>query len=251
MKSQMSKSLIMSTFIVLFLFVSTHSWAQSSKEFNVPLIGATAPSFKAETTNGPINFPKDFGNHWKVLFCHPRDYTPVCSSELIELAKMQDDFKKLGVELVVISTDNLESHRTWVKMLEKVTYKGEKTPTIEFPLVDDHKAEVAKKYGMIHHPASTTRNVRGVYVIDPNNVIQSTLFYPMTVGRNMEELKRSIIALQQVHKHNEKVFTPANWQPGGDVLLPYLTDEQKAKLNSDDPEVYEVAWFMQFQQLKD
>lgn len=235
----------------LLIFVTAQAWSQPSDKFNVPLIGSKAPSFKAESTNGPVHFPKDFGKKWKVIFCHPRDYTPVCSSELIELAHMQDDFKELGIELLVVSTDNLESHQSWKKMMEKVTYKNKTTPEIHFPMVEDQKAEIAKKYGMIHHPVSTTRDVRGVYVIDPNNVIQSTLFYPMTVGRNINEIKRSIIALQQVHKHEEKIFTPANWQPGGDVLLPYLTEEQKEKLKSNDPDVYEVAWFMQFKKLQD
>ena len=234
--------------IVSFLIVSV-AYSQPSEKFNVPLIGSKAPSFKAESTNGKINFPSDFGKKWKVLFCHPRDYTPVCSSELLELAHLQDDFEEMGVELVVISTDNLKSHQSWVGMLEKITYKGKETPTIEFPLVDDHKAEVAKKYGMIHHPASTTENVRGIYVIDQDNIIQSTVFYPMTVGRNMEELKRSIIALQEVQKHQEQVYTPANWQPGGDVLLPYLTKKQKSQIQNADPNVYEVAWFMQFKKL--
>jgi peroxiredoxin (alkyl hydroperoxide reductase subunit C) len=227
-------------------FVVTSMWSQKDNG-RIPLIGDTAPSFTTESTVGKINFPQDYANSWKIIFSHPRDFTPVCSSELLELAYMQNDFNELNVKLLVLSTDLLSQHFSWKKALEEIEYKGNPTTKIEFPLVPDDEFKISRLYGMLHTPVSTTRDVRGVYIIDPDNVIRSIVFYPMEVGRNIDEIKRTIIALQTTRENN-LVVTPANWAPGGDVLLHHLTTENMAKLERLDPSVYQVSWFMTFKQ---
>lgn len=225
-------------------FSLTQLYAQENRNFKIPLIGDTAPTFTAETTKGTITFPSSFGNKWKILLSHPQDYTPVCSSELLELANMQNDFEELNTKIVVVSTDKLETHEQWIKSLEELKYKGRETQKIKFPLVDDNDKTVAKLYGMIHPSTNTTKDVRGVYIIDPHDVIQAEIFYPMTVGRNLDEIKRTLIALQTSKK--EAVATPANWNPGDDVMVPY---KKSAKENEADG-LYDIAWYMTFKKSK-
>ncbi len=219
-------------------------FSQSSNK--IPLIGSEAPSFKAETTNGKIKFPDDYGSNWKILFSHPRDFTPVCSSELLELAYRQSEFDRLGVKLAVISTDNLDQHKMWKAHLQELNYKNRGTQQINFPIIDDHEAKVSDMYGMIHRPVSTTEDVRGVFIIDGNNIVRSVNFYPMQVGRNMDELVRIVEALQTTDQ--AKVLTPANWNEGDDVLVPYFpyTKEQLAEnpeLKDDFYNVGDRMWF--------
>ena len=192
----------------------------------IPLIGSKAPSFTLESTNGKITFPDDYGKSWKVLFSHPQDFTPVCSSELLELAYLQDQFNKLNTKIAVISTDEIKIHNLWKEQLEGLNYKNRGPQKIYFPIMDDHKAVISREYGMLHEPTSTVRDVRGVFIIDGNNIIRSVNFYPMNIGRNMDEVVRIIEALQTAD--NEKVLTPANWTKGDDVLVPYFpyTSEQ-------------------------
>jgi peroxiredoxin (alkyl hydroperoxide reductase subunit C) len=227
--------------LLLVGFSLNQLWAQEDRNFKIPLIGDTAPSFTAETTNGTLEFPSSLGKKWKVLFSHPQDYTPVCSSELLELANMQKEFDDLNVKLVVVSTDKLATHVQWVKALEELKYKNRVTQKIKFPLVDDYNQVVSKLYGMIHPSSNSTKNVRGVYIIDSDNIIQSISFYPMTVGRNMEELKRSVIALQTAKEG--VASTPANWVPGEDILVPYKLATPK---ENEAAGLYDVAWFMTF-----
>lgn len=208
------KKLLFLTLMMVFTFTS---WSQN----NIPLLGETAPSFTAETTNGKINFPEDFGKSWKILFSHPKDFTPVCTSEILGLAKMQDEFDELNVKIAVISVDNLTSHNDWKKYMEDILLEQKKEPVkINFPFIDDNSARVSNKYGMLHAWENETRDVRGVFIIDPENVIQSIIFYPMNIGRNLEEIKRTVIALQFSEK--EQVMTPANWNYGDDVLMKYI-----------------------------
>ena len=218
--------------------------SNEDRSFRIPLIGEKAPSFTAETTNGSINFPEDFGHHWKILFSHPKDFTPVCSTEILELAHLQNQFDKLGVKLVVVSTDRLETHHQWKKALEMVKLDDRDVVKIKFPLVDDENIIVSKLYGMIHSETNTTRDVRGVFIIDPNNIIQAIYFYPMNVGRSTDELVRMITALQLTAK--EKVSTPANWKEGKDVLV---KSPPKADANSSTAETagyHSPAWFLWF-----
>jgi len=231
--------------LMLFCLVTTLTWSQNSMK--IPLIGEKAPSFEAASTNGQINFPNDFGNNWKILFSHPKDFTPVCSSEILELANMQSDFEKLGVKLLVISTDKLSNHVEWKKSLESISYQGNAPQKISFPFVADDNLTISKSYGMLHAQVSNTKDVRGVFIIDPKNVIQAVYFYPMSVGRNMEEIKRTVIALQTAQ---DNIVTPANWQPGDDVILSYLTKEDKLAREQSDPSIYEIAWYMIYKKTK-
>jgi peroxiredoxin 2/4 len=222
------------------------SQAQDSKETRIPLIGEPAPKFTAESTSGTINFPDDYFAKWKILFSHPADFTAVCSSEILELANLQNDFKGLNAQLVVVSTDAVSSHIEWVKSLESAKYKSREPVKINFPLVSDKSLEVSKEYGMIHSYSSTTKDVRGVFIIDPNDKIRAIFFYPMEVGRNLDELKRTLIALQTAEKQN--VLIPADWQPGQDVMLhsPKTSAEADKLSEKDTPGVYSINWYMWF-----
>jgi peroxiredoxin 2/4 len=229
-------------FLMAVIFISANVNAQEQ----IPLIGSKAPSFTAESTQGKITFPDDYGKNWKILFSHPQDFTPVCSSELLELAYMQSDFEKLGVKMAVISTDNLDQHSSWVKYLEEVDYKGRGTQQIKFPLFEDQKAKISKKYGMLHKPVSTSQFVRGVFIIDENNIVRSVNFYPMEVGRNIDEIQRVVVALQTTDKAD--VLTPANWNKGDDLIVPYFpyTNEELVQNPELEKKYYNVGnriWF--------
>jgi peroxiredoxin (alkyl hydroperoxide reductase subunit C) len=209
-----------------------------------------APQFTAESTMGKITFPDDYDMKWKILFSHPADFTPVCSTEIIELAELQAEFEKLGTKLVVVSTDGLESHLQWIKSLEAIKYKGNSVPKITFPLVADKNLAVSKKYGMIHSYTSVTRDVRGVFIVDPSDRIRAIFFYPSDVGRNLDEIKRTLIALQTAEKNN--VVTPANWKPGQDYMLhPPKSQAEADKLNQKhDPDLYSLDWYIWFKKVK-
>lgn len=220
--------------------------ADEDKNFRIPLIGEKAPSFSAKTTNGDMVFPDDFGTRWKILFSHPQDFTPVCSSELLELARLQKEFDKLGVKLAVISTSPLETHELWKKALEEISYKGQPATKIKFPLIDDDSRVISRQYGMIHPSISGTKSVRGVFIIDPDNVIQAVYFYPMNVGRNSEELLRSVMALQTA---DDVLMTPSDWKAGDDLMVavPPVTDQRTENVPDG---FYKLAWFMWYEKAK-
>lgn len=220
------KRILLSVVIFAFCAVSV------SAQHKIPLIGTKAPSFTTNSTNGVITFPDDFGKSWKILFSHPQDFTPVCTSELLELANMQNEFKKMNVNVAVISTDNVERHKEWKTSLEEMNYKGRNTPKIEFPIMADKKALISNMYGMVHPTVSTDKDIRGVFIIDPDNNICSINFYPMQVGRNINEILRTIVALQKVNK--EMVFTPANWENGDDVIVPHYPYTEKELAENPD-----------------
>jgi len=237
-------------FLLIFIIASASTFSQEKKDdIRVPLIGESAPVFEANSTNGHIKFPDDYFSKWKILFSHPADFTPVCTSEILELAALQDDFDQLNTAIIVISTDGLNSHIEWVKSIEGLTYKNVKTVKIKFPLVSDEGLEISKKYGMLHPYSNSTRDIRGVFIVDPDNKIQAIFYYPSTVGRNLEEIKRTLIALQTHYKHD--VLTPANWTPGDEVLIPSPASMREAdKLKSkNDPNLREVDWYMWFKKL--
>lgn len=242
----MKKALLITALIPVFTSMLS---AQPEQETRIPLIGEKAPVFKAESTKGLINFPDDYFGKWKILFSHPADFTPVCSTELLELAAMQEEFSKLNTQLVVISVDGKNSHIEWVKSLEEIRYKGRETPEIDFPLVADPNLQISKSYGMIHPNSSSTRDVRGVFIIDPDNKIRAIFFYPMATGRNIDEIKRTLVAMQLSDKLN--VFTPANWQPGQDVLLPAPATKQDADRRAEDrdPRLSSLDWYIWFMKL--
>jgi peroxiredoxin (alkyl hydroperoxide reductase subunit C) len=230
--------------ILLAMFSASQLFSQDNNVVRIPLIGETAPSFTAESTNGKINFPEDFYGKWKILFSHPADFTPVCTSEIIILAQMQKDFNKLDTKVAVLTTNGLNSHITWKKSMESIRYNSKETTTIDFPIISDNNLEISKKFGMIHPYSNTTHDVRGVFIIDPNDKIRAIFFYPDEVGRNMEEIKRTLMALQMADKKN--VLTPCNWKPGDDVFLPAPKSEIDAnKLAAKkDSDLYEITWYM-------
>lgn len=241
----MKKVILLTTVMVLSSALLT-AQADEDKNFRIPLIGEKAPTFTAETTNGSLVFPDDFGGKWKILFAHPQDFTPVCSSELLELASLQKEFDKLNVKLAVISTSPLETHVQWKKALEEVEYKGRAATKIKFPLIDDDNKLISRQYGMIHPSISGTKSVRGVFIIDPQNVIQAVSFYPMGVGRSTEELLRSVKALQVA---NDLHMTPSDWKVGDDLLIttPPVTDQSDENVPDG---FYKLSWFMWFEKAK-
>lgn len=185
----------------------------------LPLIGETAPAFKAETTQGPVNFPEDYKGKWVVFFSHPADFTPVCTTEFMTFAAMHDEFKALNCELLGLSIDSTYSHIAWLRTIkEKIEYKGMKNIEVTFPVISDLTMEVSRKYGMLQPNASTTQAVRAVFIIDPQSKVRAILYYPLSNGRNMDEIKRLLIALQ--HTDQYKIATPANWRLGDDVIVP-------------------------------
>ncbi len=187
--------------------------------YTMPRIGDKAPSFKAKTTQGDINFPEDFKGKWIILFSHPADFTPVCTSEFMTFGSMAADFEALNCQLVGLSIDGLYSHIAWLRTIqEKIEYKGMKNIEVKFPLIEDITMNVAKTYGMVQPGESSTQAVRAVFFIDPKGVVRTILYYPLSLGRNFDEIKRILIGLQTADNFN--VALPADWRPGEDVIVP-------------------------------
>lgn len=212
--------------------------------YSMPRIGDKAPSFKAKTTQGEINFPGDFQGKWKILFSHPADFTPVCTSEFMTFATMEQEFAALNTQLVGLSVDGLYSHIAWLRAIkEKIEYKGMKNVEVKFPLIEDITMEVAKMYGMIQPGESATQAVRAVFFIDPNDVIRAIVYYPLALGRNFDELKRVIIALQTAD--NFGVALPADWRPGDNVIVPPAGScgVAKSRMDGDEEGVVCHDWY--------
>ncbi|HNY37748.1 MAG TPA: peroxiredoxin [Petrotogaceae bacterium] len=216
----------------------------------MPLIGDKAPEFKAKTTQGDINFPQDYKGKWVILFSHPADFTPVCTTEFMTFATMADEFRALNTELVGLSVDSLYAHIAWLRKIQEIEWNGMKHVEVKFPLIEDIKMDVAHKYGMIQPGQSSTQAVRAVFIIDPNAVIRTILYYPLSTGRNFDEIKRIILALQKAD--NDKVATPANWKPGDDVILPTAGScgVAKERMESKSEDTYCLDWFMCFKKEK-
>lgn len=214
-------------------------------EVNVmPRIGEKAPAFEAVTTQGKINFPADFKGKWKILFSHPADFTPVCTSEFMTFGKMADEFEALNCQLVGLSVDGLYSHIAWLRTIrEKIEYKGMKDVEIHFPLIDDVSMKVAKLYGMIQPGESETSAVRAVFFIDPKDMIRTIMYYPLALGRNFDEIKRVLVGLQTVD--NFGVALPADWRPGDEVIVPTAGSCGVAKERVEDKsgEIHCYDWF--------
>ncbi|HAE21790.1 MAG TPA: peroxiredoxin, partial [Spirochaetaceae bacterium] len=188
---------------------------QDSVQISMPRIGDKAPAFKAVTTQGEIEFPKQYEGKWVILFSHPADFTPVCTSEFMTFAKREPEFDALNTKLVGLSVDGLYSHIAWLRTIkEKIEYKGMKDVEVKFPLIEDITMDVAKKYGMIQPGESNTKAVRAVFVIDPKGIIRTIIYYPLSMGRNFDELVRVIQALQTADAFS--IATPADWRPGDD-----------------------------------
>lgn len=190
-------------------------------------LGDIVPDFTAETTEGPIRFHEWLGNSWGVLFSHPKNYTPVCTTELGYTAKLKPEFERRNVKAIGLSVDKLEDHHGWAKDIEET-----QGAALNFPLIADADRKVADLYDMIHPNASDTFTVRSVFVIDPNKKLRLSLTYPASTGRNFDEILRVVDSLQLTDKH--KVATPVNWKNGEDVIIvPALKNEDAAKLFPD------------------
>ncbi|MEE8150030.1 MAG: peroxiredoxin [candidate division Zixibacteria bacterium] len=186
-------------------------------------LGTTAPDFVQESTEGTINFHEWLGDCWGVLFSHPADFTPVCTTELGAASKLKNDFKKRNVKIIGLSVDSLDSHKKWIEDINQT-----QDTNVNFPLIADADRKVATLYGMLHPEASETVTVRSVFVIDPDKKVRLTLTYPAATGRDFNEILRVIDSLQLTSYH--QVATPANWKQGGDcVILPSITDPDEMK----------------------
>ena len=211
-------------------------------------IGDKAPAFEADSTMGKISFPVDFEGQWVIFFSHPSDFSAVCTTEFIFFANMMNEFENLNTKLIGLSVDGLSSHLEWLYKIEtEISFHGITNTKIKFPLIADLSGEIANQYGMIHPEASLVKAVRSVFFIDPNGIIRSILFYPFSTGRNFDEIKRILISLQLSDKLN--ISTPANWQPGDEVV-------SKAPNNINDLEHISRktinksgAWFLSLEEL--
>jgi alkyl hydroperoxide reductase subunit AhpC len=201
-------------------------------------LGDTAPDFEAETTDGKIRFHDWIGDHWAVLFSHPKDFTPVCTTELGYMAKLKPEFDKRGVKVIGLSVDPVDKHSGWAKDIEET-----QGTAVNFPMIGDADYKVSKLYGMLPAEASgdpakrtaaDNQTVRNVFIIGPDKKVKLILVYPMTVGRNFDEVLRVIDSLQLGAKH--KVATPVNWKPGEDVIIAGSVSNDEAK------ETYPDGW---------
>lgn len=186
----------------------------------IPRIGDTAPDFKANTTQGEIQFADWQAGKWVILFSHPADFTPVCSTELSEFARRSKEFADLDAKLIGLSVDSIHSHMAWRENLRSIF-----DVEIGFPMIADVDMKVAKQFGMIHDNTSATATVRAVFVIDPKRAIRALVYYPMNVGRNIDEVKRLLQGLQTADKH--ACACPVDWKPGQDVVVPPPKSEKE------------------------
>lgn len=192
----------------------------------MPLIGDKAPAFEAETTKGKIRFPEDFEGRWVILFSHPSDFTPICTSEFILFGAMQQEFAEMNCRLLGLSVGTNASHTAWLRSIrDRIEFKGHKNVRVDFPLIADMSMDVARKYGMIQPGASTTAAVRAVFFIDPEARVRAIVYYPMQLGRNFDELKRILQGLQTIDALH--VSLPADWRPGDEVIVPMKGDDME------------------------
>ena len=186
---------------------------------SMPRLGDPAPAFTASTTQGPITFPGDYAGRWVILFSHPADFTPVCTTEFMTFASRQAEFASYHTDLVGLSVDGLYSHIAWLRTIkETITFGDLEDIEVRFPLIDDVSMEVARKYGMIMPGEDSTKAVRAAFVIDPHGIIRTIIYYPLSTGRNVDELLRVVQALQTADHF--AVATPADWRPGDRVIVP-------------------------------
>lgn len=208
---------------------------EEQEVITMPRIGDKAPDFKAKTTHGEKKL-SDYEGKWLIMFSHPADFTPVCTTEFIAFTEIYPELQKRNVDLMGLSIDSNYSHIAWVRRI-----KEKLDVDIPFPIIEDLRMEVSKKYGMIHPGESTTAAVRAVFIIDPEQVIRAIIYYPLNSGRNMDEILRLIDALQTVDEH--KVATPANWRPGDKVIVPPPGTTVDAEKRME--EGYEcIDWFL-------
>lgn len=220
----------------------------SNNDYLFPLIGDTAPKFTAITTNGKINFPNDYIGHWVILFSHPMDFTPVCTTEFLSFQSAIPDFEKQNTKIIGLSVGSLPSHLAWFRSIyDDISFKNQKNVKITFPVIVDIDLHVAKLYGMIHPNTSDTKTVRAVFIIDPHAIIRTILYYPQTTGRNIHEILRILTALQTTDAFG--VSTPSDWEPGMPVIEPSpqtMSDIQKI-MNTKNKNIQ--SWYLTFREL--
>jgi len=208
--------------------------APTQDAVSLPRINDPAPDFEAKSTQGPLKL-SDLKGKWVVLFSHPADFTPVCTTEFVEFARRSEDFKSRNAQLVGLSVDSVPAHIAWIRNIEE--HFGVK---IDFPVIADLDTKVAQKYGLIHPAASETATVRAVFMIDPNQKVRALIYYPMTCGRNIDEVLRALDAMQTAD--DNACATPANWQKGDKVVVPPpQTQEDAEKRMQSDFEV--TDWY--------
>ncbi|HZK05294.1 MAG TPA: peroxiredoxin [Actinomycetaceae bacterium] len=207
-------------------------------------IGDKAPAFEAVTTQGPVSFPGDYEGKWVILFSHPADFTPVCTSEFMTFATMEEEFRAYNTELIGLSIDGLYSHIAWLRTIkEKIKFRDMENVEVNFPLIEDITMEVANKYGMVMPGENSTQAVRAVFVIDPQGIIRTIIYYPLSLGRNFDELLRVVKGLQTADAFN--VAMPADWRPGERVIVPTAGScgVAKDRMESTDDGLQCEDWF--------
>ena len=220
------------------------------KYHSLPLIGDDAPKFSAKTTDGIINFPDDFAGRWVVLFSHPMDFTPVCTTEFISFQSLLGDFQKLNTDIIGLSVGAIFSHLAWFRSIyNEVEFKDLKNIAITFPVIADIDLKISKLYGMIHPNSSDTATVRAVFIIDPRGKIRTILYYPQNVGRNIKEILRILVALQTSDVFS--VSTPADWMPGAPVIkpAPQTTKDMQKRIAANANHNNAKSWYLTFQEL--
>jgi len=209
---------------------------EEQEQAGLPRLGEPAPQFEAVTTQGPLKL-EDFKGSWVILFSHPADFTPVCTTEFMAFAEIYPELKKRNTELLGLSVDSVSSHIAWIRNVEEKT--GVKIP---FPIIADLNKDVSRRYGMIMPGESRTETVRAVFVIDPDQKLRAMVYYPLTTGRNMNEFLRLIDALQTTDKHH--VATPANWKPGEPVVIPPPNTTEMAEERAKEEGLECIDWYL-------
>ncbi len=210
--------------------------AETSMTTQIPKIGDRAPDFQANSSKGPISL-KDYKGKWVILFSHPADFTPVCTTEFIEFARRYEEFEQRNAQLVGLSIDSVYSHIAWLLQMEKI-YGVE----VKFPVIADLNMNVANLYGLIHDRASATSTVRAVFFIDPEGVVRALIYYPASTGRNISEILRVLDSL--TYADSFMIATPADWKAGDDVIVPQPATLQAAKDRLKDKNLQVKDWFL-------
>jgi len=208
----------------------------------IPRIGDPAPDFTAISTHGNLTFSEWQAGKWVVFFSHPADFTPVCTTEISELARKNAEFEARNVKLLGLSIDSIHSHLAWIESVEKAM-----KVQVPFPMLADLDTKVAQAYGMIHPGASSTVTVRAVFVIDPARVVRALIYYPLTNGRNIDEIIRLVDSLQASSAHG--IATPANWRPGERVIVPATTTTTTRQARQADSSVENVTPYLAYKQI--
>lgn len=192
----------------------------------LPRLGEPVPAFEAMTTQGKVRFPNDYRGRWVILFSHPADFTPVCTSEILTFGARTEEFCKLNCDLLGLSIDSRNSHIAWLRTIhDRIEYRGMKHVKVAFPIIDDVTMKVANLYGMVQPGESQTAAVRSVFFVDPQGILRAMIYYPLALGRNFDELRRVVMGLQTVDAF--QVGLPADWQPGDDVIVPMKGEDME------------------------